>query len=165
MAVVFVRCRTGDAVGVVTDGTVGFRSADVESAEMVDLSTSRRKLVFASIVSGVVVGVAAIADMFLGYPYHPFAGRFGFSIPFLIGAMLVLVMGYETWQELPTRSRRESKRGWAGGRWERGNRAVYSDTASARRIRYPADSPPASPTTVAQSHRSRPRRPPARTSA
>ena len=68
---------------------------------MVDLSTGPRKVVFVSGAVAGTIGVLAVADLFLGYPYNPFGSMLSFDLSCLVGSVLVMLMAYDAWQELP----------------------------------------------------------------
>jgi hypothetical protein len=63
---------------------------------MLNASARVKRAVNLSLAAASAIGIAAIVDMITGYP---FAGQLGFDIPYLIGAILVLGMGYDVWSD------------------------------------------------------------------
>jgi hypothetical protein len=61
------------------------------------MSKAPQKLVLGSVVVAGVVAVAAIADMIVGLP---FSQNILMDVMFLIGAGLVIYMGYDTFKDL-----------------------------------------------------------------
>jgi hypothetical protein len=69
---------------------------------MFDLSSGPKKAVAFSSLAALIVALATIADLIVGYP---FAGTVGFDILFLLSAANVLYLAYDTWRDLVPRRR------------------------------------------------------------
>jgi len=61
------------------------------------MASAAKKIVVGSMVMSGIVAIAVVVDLILGYP---FGKKYMMDIMFLLGAALVLYMGYDAYQDL-----------------------------------------------------------------